>query len=159
MDLTEFGMDKFETRDNGSSGEKVKPGRYNLSYTGSDIIEGRNGWKALKINFDVEGEIISVNHAFTMAHNNDKPVEIGQQSLSLMLNAMGVNSMKNTDELAGRKVSAELVVGDNGYLEIKDDFGRTWQVAKESGEQNPVEVLKKDEIFPSDVDDEEDLPF
>ena len=84
MDLTQFGMDKFEAGAENSGGEKVQPGRYNLTYSGSDVVEGANGWKALKIMFDVVGEIISVNHAFTMAHNNEKPVEIGRQSLSLM---------------------------------------------------------------------------
>ena len=163
MDLTEFGMDKFEAGAESSGGEtRVKPGRYDLKYAGSDMIEGRNGWKALKIMFDVVGEIISVNHAFTMAHNNEKPVEIGRQSLSLMLNAMGVGSMKNTDELVGKRVEAELVVGEKGYLEINDNFGKTWMTAgttTASENLNPKEELPKDEMFPSDVDEENDLPF
>ncbi len=164
MDLTEFGMDKFEAGAESSGGEtRVKPGRYDLKYAGSDMIEGRNGWKALKIMFDVVGEIISVNHAFTMAHNNEKPVEIGRQSLSLMLNAMGVGSMKNTDELVGKRVEAELVVGEKGYLEINDNFGKTWMTAGTttgSENLNPKEELPKEEMFPSDVDDEEDsIPF
>jgi len=159
MDLTQFGMDKFEAGAENSGGEKVKPGRYNLTYSGSDVIEGANGWKALKIMFDVDGEIISVNHAFTMAHNtSEKAVEIGKQSLSLMLNAMGVTSMKNTDELLGKTVNVMLTPNEKGYLEVSDDFGRSWQVASESGEQNPQEVLPKDEIFPSD-EDESDMPF
>ena len=159
MDLTQFGMDKFEAGAENSGGEKVKPGRYNLTYSGSDVIEGANGWKALKIMFDVDGEIISVNKAFTMAHNTStKTVEIGKQSLSLMLNAMGVTSMKNTDELLGKTVNVMLTPNERGYLEVADDFGRSWQVASESGEQNPQEVLPKDEIFPSD-EDESDMPF
>jgi len=163
MDLTQFGMDKFEAGAESSGGEqaRVKPGRYNLKYSGSDMVEGRNGWKALKILFDVEGEIISVNHAFTMAHNNEKPVEIGRQSLSLMLNAMGVGSMKNTDELLGKKVEAELIVGEKGYLEINDNFGKTWMaVGASANNLNPKEELPKEEMFPSGVDEEDDnLPF
>ena len=97
-----------------------------------------------------------------MAHNNDKPVEIGRESLVKMLNAMGVASMKNTDELLGKKVEGELVVGEKGYLEIADNFGNGWKpygttTAKEN--VDPKEVLPKEEIFPSDVDDEDDLPF
>ena len=162
MDLTEFGMDKFEVGAESSGGEtRIKPGRYELKYAGSDMIEGKNGWKALKIMFDVVGEIISVNHAFTMAHNNEKPVEIGRQSLSLMLNAMGVGSMKNTDELLGKKVEAELVVGDKGYLEIDDNFGKTWMTPGASDNNlNPKEELPKEEMFPSGVDEDDDnLPF
>ena len=98
MDITEFNIEAGV--DGSSGGEKIKPGRYNLEYKGSDMIEGANGWKALKIMFDVEGEIVSVSHAFTMAHNtSDKAVEIGKQSLSMMFNAMGVTAIKDTDEL------------------------------------------------------------
>jgi hypothetical protein len=97
-----------------------------------------------------------------MAHNNDKPVEIGRESLMKMLNAMGVASMKNTDELLGKKVEGELVVGEKGYLEVKDDFGNGWKpygstTAKENAD--PKEELPKEEMFPSDVEDEDDLPF
>jgi len=165
MDLTEFGMDKFEVGAESSGGEtRIKPGRYELKYAGSDMIEGKNGWKALKIMFDVVGEIISVNHAFTMAHNNEKPVEIGRQSLSLMLNAMGVGSMKNTDELLGKKVEGELVVGEKGYLEIKDDFGNGWKAygsTSTTENADPKDVLPKEdkeEMFPDDVEDD-DMPF
>ena len=162
MDLTEFGLDKIEAGESSGGGDRVKPGRYNFEYAGSEMIEGKNGWKALKIHFEVEGEIIKVSHAFTMAHNNDKPVEIGRESLMKMLNAMGVASMKNTDELLGKKVEGELVVGEKGYLEIKDDFGNGWKACgstttKETAK--PVEETPKEEMFPSDVEDEDDLPF
>ena len=163
MDLTEFGLDNLEAAGSSGGAERVKPGRYNFEYAGSEEIQGANGWRALKIHFDVEGEIIKVSHAFTMAHNTStKAVEIGRESLMKMLNAMGVSSIKNTDELLGKKVEGELVVGDKGYLEIADNFGNNWKqygttLAKEN--VDPKEVLPKEEIFPSDVDDEDDLPF
>ena len=50
MDITEFNIDVGV--DSSSGGEKIKPGRYNLEYKGSDMIEGANGWKALKIMFE-----------------------------------------------------------------------------------------------------------
>lgn len=165
MDLTEFGLDKIEVGENSGGGDRIKPGRYNFEYAGSEMIEGKNGWKALKIHFDVEGEIIKVSHAFTMAHNNDKPVEIGRESLMKMLNAMGVASMKNSDELLGKKVEGELVVGEKGYLEIADNFGNGWKpygTTKANEHADPKDVLPKvdkEEMFPSDVEDEDDLPF
>lgn len=165
MDLTEFGLDENVAAGNSGGGDRVKPGRYNFEYAGSEMIEGKNGWKALKIHFDVEGEIIKVSHAFTMAHNNDKPVEIGRESLMKMLNAMGVASMKNSDELLGKKVEGELVVGEKGYLEVKDDFGNGWKAYGTTATKenvDPKDVLPKEdkeEMFPSDVEDEDDLPF
>jgi len=163
MDLTEFGLDKIEAGESSGGGERVKPGRYNFEYAGSEELQNDKGWKALKIHFDVEGEIIKVSHAFTMVNpNSAKQVEIGKQSLMKMLNAMGVSSIKNSDELLGKKVEGELVVGEKGYLEIKDDFGNGWKAygstaTKENAD--PKEELPKEEMFPSDVEDEDDLPF
>ena len=157
MDITEFNIDV--EADSSGGGEKIKPGRYNLEYKGADTVEGANGWKALKILFDVEGEIITISHAFTMAHDTStKAVEIGKQSLSLMLNKMGVASIKDTDELVNKRVNAELVEGEKGYLEIKDDFGKGWSEATKPGAK-PKPVANEDEMFPPDAEDEEDMPF
>jgi len=158
MDLTEFNIE--DGVDSSSGGEKIKPGRYNLEYKGSDMIEGANGWKALKIMFDVEGEIVNVNHAFTMAHDTSvKAVEIGKQSLYKMTKAMGVTTIKDTDELVNKKVSVELVYGEKGYLEIKDDFGKGWAEATKPGEK-PKPVVDENEMFPPNTeDDESDMPF
>lgn len=163
MDLTEFGLDKIEAGESSGGADRVKPGRYNFEYAGSEELQNNNGWRALKIHFEVEGEIIKVSHAFTMANpKSEKQVEIGKQSFMKMLNAMGVSSIKNSDELLGKKVEGELVVGEKGYLEIKDDFGNGWKAygstaTKENAD--PKEELPKEEMFPSDVEDEDDLPF
>jgi hypothetical protein len=124
------------------------------------MIEGANGWKALKIMFDVEGEIVNVNHAFTMAHDTStKAVEIGKQSFALMLNAMGVATVKDTDELVNKRVNVELVYGEKGYLEVKDDFGKSWSEATKAGVKSTKPVIDEDEIFPPDAEDEDDMPF
>ena len=130
MDLTQFsGGEAFDTANsNGSGGSSLEPGRYILHYAGSDMIEGKNNWKALKMLFEVDGTTINVSNTFTMESDNPKAVNIGQNSLMLFMNAVGVNSMKNTDQLIGKAVSAELIRADSGYLEIKEDFGKTWQI-------------------------------
>ena len=157
MDITEFNIEAGV--DGSSGGEKIKPGRYNLEYKGSDMIENDRGWKALKIMFDVEGEIVNVSHAFTMVNpNSEKQAEIGKQSLALMFNAMGVTTIKDTDELVNKKVNVELVYGEKGYLEIQDNFGKGWSEATKPGEK-PKPVVDEDEIYPPDADDNEDLPF
>lgn len=130
VDLTQFnGGEAFDTANaNGSGGGSLEPGRYILHYAGSDIVTGKNNWKALKMLFEVDGTTINVDTTFTMEHDSPKAVNIGQNSLMLLMNAMGVNSMKNADQLIGKSVSAELIRADSGYLEIKEDFGKTWQI-------------------------------
>ncbi|BAQ90373.1 hypothetical protein [uncultured Mediterranean phage uvMED] len=164
MKLAEFGMDKFEAgAESSGGGARVKPGRYDLQYSHSEKKMNEKGWQGLILHFDVVGEAIRVSKSFAMVNPvSEKNVEIGQQSLSLMLNAMGVGSLKDTDQLAGKRVEAELVVNERGYLEINDNFGKTWMPAgttTASENLNPKEELPKEEMFPSDVDDEDDLPF
>lgn len=166
MDLTEFGLDNIDAGEGSSSGggKSIEPGIYNLSYDGSEMVEGKNGWKALKLFFEVESTTIRMSHAFTMDMDNkeSKAISIGRDSLSMMLNAMGVKSMKNTDELVGQKVQCLLSRGDNGYLEIDDDFGKNWKpfgTVEANAHATPKEVLPKEEMFPDDVEDEDDLPF
>tara|TARA_R100000781_G_scaffold52763_1_gene34547 strand:- start:425 stop:892 length:468 start_codon:yes stop_codon:yes gene_type:complete len=154
VDLTQFnGGEAFDIANaNGSGGSSLEPGRYILHYAGSDIIEGKNNWKALKMLFEVDGTTINVSNTFTMGSDNPKAIDIGQNSLMLLMNAMGVNSMKNADELIGKSVCAELIRADSGYLEIKEDFGRTWQVVG-AAKSEPKEEPKSD----SSVEDS--IPF
>ncbi len=164
MKLAEFGMDEFKAgAESSGGGARVKPGRYDLKYSHSEKKMNEKGWQGLILHFDVVGEAIRVSKSFAMANpESDKQVEIAQQSLSLMLNAMGVGSLKDTDQLAGKRVEAELVLNERGYLKINDNYGKTWMPAgttTASENLNPKEELPKDEMFPSDVDDEDDLPF
>ena len=155
MDLTQFnGGEAFDIANaNGSGGSSLEPGRYTLHYAGSDMIEGKNNWKALKMLFEVDGTTINVSNTFTMGSGNPKAVDIGQNSLMLFMNAVGLNSMKNTDQLVGKSVSAELIRGDSGYLEIKEDFGKTWEVVGEA-KSKPKAEEKAD-----DTDHSENIPF
>jgi hypothetical protein len=67
-------------------------------------------------------------------------------------------------QLLGKTLSAELVVNDRGYLEIKDDFGNTFEPATKTkptkkeqikAETNFVEKASAD--TKEDFDD--DIPF
>lgn len=155
VDLTQYnGGEAFDTANaNGSGGSSLEPGRYILHYAGSDMIEGKNNWKALKMLFEVDGTTINVSNTFTMASDNPKAVDIGQNSLMLFMNAVGLNSMKNTDQLVGKSVSAELVRAESGYLEIDEQFGKTWQIVGDVKSEPKVEE-KAD-----DTDHSENIPF
>ena len=74
VDLTQFnGGEAFDIANaNGSGGSSLEPGRYILHYAGSDIIEGKNNWKALKMLFEVDGTTINVSNTFTMGSDNPK---------------------------------------------------------------------------------------
>lgn len=103
--------------------------------------------------FEVDGTTINVSNTFTMGSDNPKAVDIGQNSLMLFMNAVGLNSMKNTDQLVGKSVSAELVRAESGYLEIDEQFGKTWQIVGDVKSEPKVEE-KAD-----DTDHSENIPF
>ena len=57
--------------------------------------------------------------------------------------------MKNTDQLIGKSVSSELIRADSGYLEIKEDFGKTWQIVGNVKSEPKVEE-QDDDTAPSE---------
>ena len=171
MDLTNFNVDIAD--DNKSA---VEPGRYVLNYAGEeeDPITSTKPtnpeWRGHKMYFEIDGTGIRISHTFTIASSDPRHVDWGVKSLLLMAKAMGFASPPTNTEtqMIGKSVSAELVRGATGYLEINEQFGKTWQSAKSSSTSKPVE---DDNIKtgPSEsdlaamgattVDDDDDAPF
>ena len=158
VDLTKYGHDlDVDSVSEGGGGSKLTPGRYNMTFCGDEIITGKNGWEALKLYFEVEGTTINMNYACTMAHDdkNSKSISIGIETLRKIGKACGVTGALTDPsvQLLGKSLSAELVEGEKGYMEIKDDFGNTFQpvVKKETTEK----VAQK----PKEETSGEDVPF
>ena len=80
-------------------------------------------------------------HAFTIASSDPRHVDWGVKSLLLMAKAMGFKSPPTDAETQkiGKSVSAELIRGATGYLEINEQFGKTWQSAKSGATPKPAE--------------------
>jgi hypothetical protein len=136
MDLTNFNVDIAD--DNKSA---VEPGRYVLNYAGEEEkpVEGKSNWRGHKMYFEIDGTGITINHTFTIGHDDSRYVDWGVKSLLLMAKAMGFESppTKTETQMIGKSVSAELVKGDTGYLEINEQFGKTWQPTNQK--PKPVE--------------------
>ena len=167
-DLTKYGHD-FDVEVEGG-GSKIEPGRYNMAFVGDELITGANGWEAVKLTFEVEGTTMNIGYACTMAHDtSDKAVSIGIETLRKIGNAAGIVGALTDPEkqLLGKSVSAELVVGERGYLQVKDDFGNTFSAPVEKAKPTQKEKIKaqnnftkkasKDEPELEELDD--DIPF
>jgi len=145
VDLTKY-EHNLDVNEASGGGSKVEPGRHNMTFCGSEIVSGANGWEAIKLLFEIEDSMINVNYACTMKHDtSEKAVSIGLESLRKIGKAAGITgSLTDTDMLAGKTLSAELVLNEKGYLDIKDDFGNTFQPAtreeKPNGISKPVEA-------------------
>ena len=156
VDLTKYGhdLDGDSVSEGGGGGGKLTPGRYNMTFCGDEIITGANGWEALKLFFEVEDTTINMNYACTMAHNtSDKAVSIGVETLRKIGKACGVTGALTDPsvQLLGKSLSAELVEGDKGYLEIKEDFGNTFQPvtnkeSKTTGAEKTVKETSKEDV-------------
>jgi hypothetical protein len=89
-----------------------------------------------------------------MAHDSsDKAVSIGVETLRKIGKACGVTGALTDPsvQLLGKSLSAELVEGDKGYLEIKDDFGNTFQPvtnkeSKTTGAEKTVKETSKEDV-------------
>lgn len=113
-----------------TSGGDLKPGRYNLSYTHTEeVVSAKNpDWKGIKIHFNIEDTNIRVGNLFTLA-GSQAAKDVSEKSLYYLAKASGVqieSFIKNTDLLAGRPVSCELIRDEKGYLEIDDNYGQNW---------------------------------
>tara|TARA_R100000908_G_scaffold24900_1_gene11507 strand:- start:749 stop:1057 length:309 start_codon:yes stop_codon:yes gene_type:complete len=102
-----------------------------------------------------------------MAHDtSEKAVSIGIESLRKIGKACGLTGTLTNPEkqLLGKTLSAELVVNDRGYLEIKDDFGNTFEKvtkAKPSKKEQikaETDFVKKASADTEDSFDDE-IPF
>jgi len=126
MDLTNYDVNTV-----GEGRGQVEPGRHVLHWQGEEeaLIEGKNGWRGCKMYFEVGDSGIRISHVFSVAHNNAAVVDKGIKSMLLMAQAMGIKEPPKDTSTAfiGKSVSAELIKGDTGYLEIDEKFGETWQ--------------------------------
>ena len=156
VDITKYGHDlDVDSVSEGGGGSKLTPGRYNMTFCGDEIITGKNGWEALKLYFEVEGTTINMNYACTMDHDdkNSKSISIGIETLRKIGKACGVTGALTDPsvQLLGKSLSAELVEGDKGYLEIKEDFGNTFQPvtnkeSKTTGAEKTVKETSKEDV-------------
>jgi len=167
-DLTKYGHDFDAEIESGS--RKIEPGRHNMAFVSDEIITGSNGWEAVKLTFEVEGTTMNIGYACTMAHDtSDKAVSIGIETLRKIGNAAGiVGALTNPEkQLLGKSVSAELVVGERGYLQVKDDFGNTFSAPVEKAKPTQKEKIKAQNNFTKKASKDEpeleelndDIPF
>lgn len=137
------------------AGSHLQPGTYTLEYVSDEEIHGKNGWKACKAEFRCVEQPCTIYHTFTLEHDTSEgAVSIGLRSLGNIGRAMGLDKIKNTSELFGSFVRANLVKDAGGFLVIDDDKGKGWMKAKSA----PV---KKEEAKDNGVSPEadEEIPF
>ena len=166
MDLT-----NVEMTTQTSTGQ-IEPGRHILHWQeqdDKDSLLDTGSWVAERHYFLVGDSNFRINIAFTLESDNPRAVEAGAQSCLMMCKAMGIKQIPKDTSTAcmGKSVSAELVMGKKGYLEIKDDYGRGWQPAK--GSPKPKVVSEKPiQAGPSEADlkamgsttlDDDNVPF
>ena len=89
----------------------------------------------------------------------------GIKSLLLLAQAMGLKEPPKDTSVAfmNKSVEAEIIKGKDGYLEINDDFGKTWQSVSETKDDTDdiqVSPTQKDlDEVGSNSSDDDDIPF
>ena len=164
MDLTNYNVDSV-----GEGRGKIEPGRHVLHWQGEEeaLIEGKNGWRGCKMYFEVGDSGIRISPVFSVAHNNPSVVDKGIKSMLLMSQAMGIKEPPKDTSSAfmGESVSAELIKGESGYLEIDEKFGETWQSTNAKPKvvsEKPIQAGPSEadlQAMGSSVADDDDVPF
>ena len=162
-DLTQYNNgNAYDANETETGGSGLEPGRYTMHFAGDEIIAGKNNWVALKMYFEIDGTTIVMNTTFTLGSDNPKAMEIGDISLKLLLKAMGVTSMKNTDVLVGKSVSGQLIRDPDNerYMKIDQNYGKNWQPVEGTKAEAPkpaAEPAKVEAKDDSEFDDK--IPF
>ena len=149
MDITSWDLDAIPEK------KELEAGRYTMEYHEAELVNSDSGWEAIKITFKIKDTGNFVPCTFTMQSDNPEAIRIGKGSLNALANAVGLSSMKDTDELAGKFVSAEVGFNKGGYPEVKDDYGKTWQAVEET--KSSPEPKVEEEESSGIIDDE--IPF
>ena len=151
MDITSWDLDTIPEE------KELKEGRHVMEYYDSEYVTGKNGWGAIRILFKTKETGTIVSCKFSMEHDtNTQTIEIGKKSLKALANAAGVTAMKDTEELKGKLISALVKFNSNGYPEVNDEMGKTWQSAEET-KSSPKPKVEEEEESSGIVDDE--IPF
>ena len=170
----------FDTPEASSGGGKLEAGRYNvtaLRVAGLDdradengIVEGKNGWKALKLIFAVDNTGITLDATFTTDY--DRTIEDGDKRAYLLdygkssyraLASAADADLADTDDLMGKTVSVLCNHDDAGYLKIDagrkgENWDRKSRDAKniDSDEDEEREAIQSED---SEGIDDDNIPF
>tara|TARA_Y100001937_G_C7100782_1_gene322388 strand:- start:751 stop:1209 length:459 start_codon:yes stop_codon:yes gene_type:complete len=152
MDLTQEGIGEIQISEPG-----IKPGRYEMEYFNEEIVTSKNNeaYKGLRITFRINDSGELVSHLFALA-GDETSVSLSQENLGLLSYAAGVfPTLKDTEQLKGKKISAEVHVNKNGYTEVK---AKSWQKLEADDEAAETQTDKpKEKEGEGLVDDE--IPF
>lgn len=154
MDLTEINGGKPLNADADGSVVEYAPleaGRYNLECVNIQLNENpEQGKKWEEIEFNIEGTNRKIWHRLNLVGYSDKAVEVAMSSISGMARALGLASVKNTDELVGKKYSALLEVDSYNGKDRNQinpfSFQAVEGVKSESKQTEEVEFEDSDEI-------------
>jgi hypothetical protein len=175
-----FSDDDKPEVDSGGGG-KLPEGKYNFEFVrvanaddganDNGIVEGKNGWKALKLMFKIldintKNDVI-LSKTFTCDYDPTMTTAKGDNKRSMMIDMAKQQykalchftkaDLKNTDSLIGRKVSCLCKSGQNDFLEMDCGFrGENWDeytAPNTNGTKPPVQVKETS----TDLDDE--IPF
>lgn len=140
--MAQMSFDASQVEPSGSI-DVVPPGRYNVIITDSDYVATKSGTgHYLKLTFKIiEGDYVNrlVWANLNLDNPNTKAVEIAQRELSAICHAVDVLSFKDTSDLHGIPLSAQVKIrkGTDGYDDQNTISG--FKSVAESDGSDPVD--------------------
>ena len=150
---TEFTKENFP--------DSVLPGKHNVEYVGCDegIVSQKDAYKDFqwhKLKFRVENSQLEVG--ILLADKGDDSALIKTQTVvSAIGNAMGINSVSSSDQFLGKSINVDLVMKENGYLDI--DLGYSGKSRSCSNIRPVADAVKAPEVKESSEITDENIPF
>lgn len=126
-----FSVDALPTGNTGSY-DPLPAGMYNATIAGAELKTSKSGGQYLNVRYDITGPSHVGRVVFGMlnlTNPNQRAEEIGRQQLGELMRAIGLDNLKDSDQLIGGRLKVKVTV----------------ESSEQYGEQNRVQGFRADD--------------
>lgn len=121
----EFNINSLPTGNTGSY-DPLPPGFYNASITEVTLETAKSGGKYFKVRYDITGPTHAGRVVFgniNVKNANQRAEEIGRQQLGELMRAIGLDTLKDSDQLIGGRLKIKLTVEESEQYGTQNRVG------------------------------------
>lgn len=120
-----FSLDALPTGNTGSY-DPLPAGFYNATIANAELKTAKSGGQYLNVRYDITGPSHAGRVVFGMVNltnPNQRAEEIGRQQLGELMRAIGLDTLKDSDQLIGGRLKIKLTVEESEQYGMQNRVG------------------------------------
>jgi hypothetical protein len=120
-----FSLDALPTGNTGSY-DPLPAGFYNATIANAELKTAKSGGQYLNVRYDITGPSHAGRVVFGMlnlSNPNQRAEEIGRQQLGELMRAIGLDTLKDSDQLIGGRLKIKLTVEESEQYGTQNRVG------------------------------------